>query len=60
VARIPYAQCAHDPGVYFRLSGATTAEKALYLAGEFLHSSGVQGAMRGGELAGAAIFGFSA
>jgi hypothetical protein len=57
VVRIPYAQFAQEPGIYGRLPGAATGVAGLYLAGEFLHSSSVQGAMRGGELAAEAILG---
>lgn len=59
VVRVPYAQFAQEPGVYRRLPRAETSVEALYLAGEFLHSSSVQGAIRGGELAAQAVLGMS-
>jgi phytoene dehydrogenase-like protein len=55
VVRVPYAQFEQGPGIYGRLPGATTAIPGLYLAGESLHSSSVQGAIRGGELAASAV-----
>lgn len=55
VVRVPYAQFAQPPGIFGRLPGPTTRTRGLYLAGEYLHSSSIQGAMRGGELAAAAV-----
>ena len=55
VARVPYAQFAQPPGIYGCLPGPMTRTRGLYLAGEYLHSSSIQGAMRGGELAAAAV-----
>lgn len=55
VVRVPYAQFAQPPGIYGRLPGPVTRTRGLYLAGEYLHSSSIQGAMRGGELAAAAV-----
>jgi hypothetical protein len=57
VERVPYAQFEQPPGVYDRLPLAGTSIQGLYLGGEFLHSSSVQGAIRGGEMAAAAILG---
>lgn len=54
VVRVPYAQFDQSPGVYGRLPSPRTRVRGLYLAGEYLHSSSIQGAMRGGELAAAA------
>lgn len=55
LVRVPYAQFEQTPGIYDRLPDAHTSVDGLYLAGEFLHSSSVQGAMRGGEMAAAAV-----
>ena len=55
VVRVPYAQFDQPPGVFGRLPAAETGTRGLYLAGEYLHSSSIQGAMRGGELAAAAV-----
>ncbi len=55
VVRVPYAQFDQPPGVYGRLPPAETSTPGLYLAGEYLHSSSIQGAMRGGEMAAAAV-----
>jgi len=55
VVRVPYAQFDQPPGVYGRLPSAETSTPGLYLAGEYLHSSSIQGAMRGGEMAAAAV-----
>lgn len=55
VIRIPYAQFDQPPGIYARLPGPRTAIDRLYLAGEYLHSSSIQGAIRGGEMAAAAV-----
>jgi phytoene dehydrogenase-like protein len=55
VVRVPYAQFAQPPGIYGRLPGPRTRTRGLYLAGEYLHSSSIQGAMRGGEMAAAAV-----
>jgi phytoene dehydrogenase-like protein len=51
VVRVPYAQFEQGPGIYGRLPGSVTEVGGLHLAGEYLHSSSVQGAIRGGELA---------
>jgi hypothetical protein len=55
VVRVPFAQFAQPPGIYGPLPGPTTRTRGLYLAGEYLHSSSIQGAMRGGEMAAAAV-----
>ena len=55
VVRVPYAQFEQPPGIYGRLPAARTSTPGLYLAGEYLHSSSIQGAMRGGEMAAAAV-----
>lgn len=55
VVRVPYAQFDQPPGIYGRLPAAETSTPGLYLAGEYLHSSSIQGAIRGGEIAAAAV-----
>ncbi len=55
LVRIPYAQFDQPPGIYARLPGSRTGVPRLFLAGEYLHSSSTQGAIRGGELAAAAV-----
>jgi phytoene dehydrogenase-like protein len=55
VARVPYAQFDQPPGVYGRLPSPRTGTRGLFLAGEYLHSSSIQGAMRGGEMAAASL-----
>ncbi|GAC1324212.1 MAG: NAD(P)/FAD-dependent oxidoreductase [Chloroflexota bacterium] len=55
VVRVPFSQFAQPPGVYSSLSRSETDHKGLFLAGEYLHSSSVQGAMRGGESAAGAV-----
>ncbi len=58
VVRVPFAQFAQGPGIYDCLPAPSTATRGLFLGGEFLHSSSVQGAMRGGELAACAVMAF--
>jgi len=55
VVRVPYAQFEQGSGIYGRLPGTMTQIGSLYLAGEYLHFSSVQGAIRGSELAAEAI-----
>lgn len=55
VVRVPYSQFAQPPGVYSSLPGPIGPERGLFLAGEYLHSSSTQGAIRGGEMAAAAV-----
>jgi phytoene dehydrogenase-like protein len=55
VIHVPYAQFDQPPGVYGRLPAPQTDTRGLFLAGEYLHSSSTQGAMRGGEMAAAAV-----
>lgn len=55
VQRVEYAQFAQEPGVYDHLPQPGTPVANLYLAGEYLHSSSTQGAMRGGEMAAVAV-----
>ncbi|GAC1445012.1 MAG: NAD(P)/FAD-dependent oxidoreductase [Chloroflexota bacterium] len=51
VKKVAFAQFAQLPGVYRDLPPTFTPVHGLFLAGEYLHSSSVQGAIRGGELA---------
>jgi|SRR5579875_660963 len=55
VVRVPYAQFDQPPGIYGRLPTCRTATDGLFLAGEYLHSSSIQGAIRGGEMAADAV-----
>ncbi len=53
--RVPYAQFAQPPGWWATRPQAATAVPGLYLAGEALHSSSLEGAARGGVAAAAAV-----
>lgn len=55
VVRVSYAQFDQPPGIYGRLPSAETNTRGLYLAGDYLHSSSIQGAIRGGEMAAAVL-----
>lgn len=55
VVRVPYSQFAQPPGIYRHLPPSRTDVEGLFLGGEYLHSSSVQGAIRGGELAAQAV-----
>jgi phytoene dehydrogenase-like protein len=55
VYRIPFAQFAQPPGIFQRLPDVRTAQAGLYLAGEYTHSSSIQGALSSGAQAARAI-----
>jgi phytoene dehydrogenase-like protein len=55
--RIPYAQFAQPPGFSLRLPKARTGRPDVFLAGEFLESSSIDGALASGEACAAAVLG---
>ena len=55
VVRVPYSQFEHPPGYFSRRPGATTTLAGLWLTGEALHSSSLEGAAIGGRTTAHAI-----
>ncbi len=55
--RVPYAQYPQPPGMGGTGVSAATALRGLWLAGELLHTSSLEGAARGGAMAASAILG---
>ncbi|MGC4047166.1 MAG: NAD(P)/FAD-dependent oxidoreductase [Armatimonas sp.] len=55
IYRIPYAQYAQPPGIFRKLPPQHTAQPNVYLAGEFTHFSGIEGALASGEACANAI-----
>jgi phytoene dehydrogenase-like protein len=55
VTRVPYSQFRQPPGIYGYLPGTRTTTPGLFLAGEAVVDSSVNGAMVSGELAAAAV-----
>ena len=55
VVRVPFSQYVQPPGIYSNLPGAVTKISGLYLAGEAIVDSSVNGAMISGENAARAI-----
>ncbi len=53
--RLPFAQFAQPPGIFERLPGVRSEERGLYLAGDYTHSSSIQGALYSGAQAARAI-----
>jgi len=53
--RVPYAQFAQPPGWWAGRPQATTPCPGLFLAGEMLHSSSLEGAARGAAAAASAV-----
>lgn len=55
IYRIPYAQFAQTPGIFKKLPSQRTTQPNVYLAGEFTHFSGIEGALASGEACAEAI-----
>jgi phytoene dehydrogenase-like protein len=53
--RIPYSQFAQPPGVHETLPDARDPGGAVYLAGDYTHSSSINGAMESGRAAARAV-----
>jgi phytoene dehydrogenase-like protein len=55
IERVPYAQFVQPPGTVGRRASVTTSVARLWRAGETVHTSSLEGAARGGELAARAV-----
>ncbi|ESS07544.1 MAG: Monoamine oxidase, partial [uncultured archaeon A07HB70] len=53
--RVPFAQFAQPPGVHERLPAVDDPDGAVYLAGDYTEWSAIQGALRSGRRAAAAV-----
>jgi phytoene dehydrogenase-like protein len=55
IVRVPYSQFVHPPGYFERRPGPATSLPGLWLSGEALHSSSLEGAAIGGRTTARAI-----
>lgn len=55
IVRTPFAQFEQPPGIYARLPGPRTGIPGLYLSGEYLVDSSINGAITSGEMAAKAV-----